>query len=234
MVSELTGREGKPAFIKFFTLAKELTARSEKEGRFIAIDVDMVEVRQLGATDSVKFEVRQWLAQNNQDVKAGRLSAEHADYHQRAYDRWKAGQEMPVEGTPIKGWAVISPAQTEILLHVGIRTVEDLSAVNAEVVARIGMGGVMLKRKAQTWLAQAQDRGPLTMQMTALQQENELLKLNLETLTRQVDALAQTPAPRAETLPVAIAVGDLLDDDGQLGGAPQAEPPKRSHKKKET
>lgn len=185
----LAGKAGKPAYIEFAAVAKHLPKRSEAEGRYVAVDVDMVTVRQLGAPDSSIFEVTRWLAQNKQDVTAGRLPREHADYYEKAYRYWKEGQEMPCEGTPIKGWAVISPAQADTIIRFGLRTVEQLATINGEVMQRIGMGAVDIKNKAMAWVAQAQDKGPLTMQMSALQKQNDVLTLNQAKLTEQLQAL---------------------------------------------
>src|SRR6185295_18164354 len=116
MASELLAKTGKPAYVEFSTMAKELKKRSEEEGRYVAIDVDIVSVRQIGATDSVIFEVERWLQQNKAEVAGGRLPPEHAEHYKRLYQHWKNGQELPVEGTPIKGWAVISPSQAELIV----------------------------------------------------------------------------------------------------------------------
>lgn len=229
MASELLAKTGKPAYVEFSTLAKELKKRSEEEGRYVAIDIDMVEVRQIGATDSVKFEVSRWLEQNRAEVAGGRLAPEHADHYKRLYERWKGGQELPVEGTPIKGWAVIAPSQQETIVRAGIRTVEDLATMNAEAMSKIGMGAVMLKNKATAWVAQAKDKGPLTMQMSSLQAENDLLKLNLSKLTEQVQALhAEKKRPartaRVEEPEDGISLSDITDEE------PQARRPGRPRK----
>lgn len=189
IASDLETRNGKPAFVTFQTIAKEQKKESEHAGRFIARDVDMVTVRQLGATDSVVFKVEQWLAQNRLDVQAGRLAESHAKAYEESYQRWKAGQEMPVSGTPIKSWPVISPAQVEILLRVGIRTVEDLSDLNDEGLRKIGMGAIELKNKAKNWMTASTDKGKLTQDMTALQRTNAQLLDTVTTLTAKVEAM---------------------------------------------
>jgi DNA topoisomerase VI subunit B len=229
MATELLGKTGKPAYVEFSQVAKHLPIQSEKEGRYVAIDVDIVTVRQIGSADSAIFEVDRWHKQNQAEVKGGRLPREHADYYERAYKSWKAGQELPLEGTPIKGWPVIAPSQCEAIIRAGIRTVEDLAQMNGEAMQRIGMGAVMLKNKALAWVAQAKDKGPLTMQMAELQKQNDLLKMNLENLTEQMAAL-QTEKPRSQTVyqpieepQLGIGLSDILDP----------EPSKRSHHRKE-
>ena len=224
MATELQGKIGKPAYVEFSTVAKHLPKRSEAEGRYIAIDVDMATVRQIGAADSVIYEVPKWLAHNKVEVGAGRLPREHAAHYEKMYQLWKSGQELPVEGTPIKGWAVIAPSQAEAIIRAGIRTVEDLAQMNGEAMQRIGMGAVSMKNMAAAWVAQAKDKGPLTMEMASLKSENDLLKLNLAKLTEQVQAMqAEKPgrgqkAPRQEEPSLGITAADLLDDEPQRRG----------------
>ena len=205
---DLTSKDGKPAYIEFSTVPKVLTKQSEKEGRYIAIDEDRVTVRQIGSNDSTIFKVDTWLAQNRIDMQQGRLSPMHKDYYEDAYKRWKAGQEIPVQGTPIKTWPVLSPSQVGALIAVHVRTVEDLSTLNDEGLRRIGMGAIDLKQKAQAWLAQAQDKGPLTMEMANLKKENALLKASLDSVMEQVKALQHQPAAAPSTT---IAADDIID-----------------------
>jgi hypothetical protein len=195
--ADLRQREGKPAYIEFETVPVELTRRSQEEGRYVAEDVDFVTVRQIGSNDSVKFIVKDWLDQNKIEVMQGRLSPQHDELYRESYRRWKAGQEMPVQGTPIKSWPVISPAQVNSCLAIHVRTVEELATLNDEGLKRLGMGGIALKQKAEAWLAQAQDKGPLTMEMAKLKQENDLLKANLESLQATVAELKRDEAKPA-------------------------------------
>lgn len=218
IASDLETRNGKPAFVTFQTIAKHLQKESEEAGRYVAKDVDMVTVRQLGATDSVVFKVEQWLAQNKLDVQAGRLAESHARAYEESYQRWKQGQEMPVHGTPIKSWPVISPAQVEILLRVGLRTVEDLADLNDEGLRKIGMGAVELKNKAKNWMAASLDKGKITQDMTALQRTNEQLQNTITTLTAKIDAMqaemkeAKKPAARGRKKSDDISASDLMDE----------------------
>src|SRR5690242_10009673 len=95
----------KPAHIMFHTGEKHLPKRSEAEGRYVSIDVDFVTVRQPGGTDSVIYEVQHWFDNILPiELSSGRLNPAHAKYYKDAYQRWKEGQEMPVEGTPIRSW----------------------------------------------------------------------------------------------------------------------------------
>lgn len=235
MASELLSKIGKPAYVEFSTVAKEIITRDEHgevvKDYYRARDVDMVTVRQIGSSDSSIFEVTRWLAQNKAEVHGGRLPREHADYYERAYQSWKNGQELPLEGTPIRGWAPIPPSQQETIVRAGVRTVEDLATMNAEACQRIGMGSVMLKNKAMAWVAQAKDKGPATMEIASLKQKNDLLEASVAKLTEQMQALLVAKPRRSEQAAHTdvdseppqrgIGLSDILD-----------EAPTRSHHKK--
>jgi len=220
IAADLTSRNGKPAYIQFHTEARQLIAESKAQGRYVARDVDMVTVRQIGATDSVVFKVEQWLEQNRIDVQGGRLDPGHAAKYEESYKRWKAGQEMPVDGTPIKTWPVISPAQVEVLLRSGIRTVEDLSDLNDEGLRKIGMGAVEMKQKAKAWMLASQDKGKLTQEMATLQKTNEQLQNAVTNLTAKIEAMQQEMKAakkprgrkRADESDESISATDLMDE----------------------
>jgi predicted ATP-grasp superfamily ATP-dependent carboligase len=95
------------------------------------------------------------------------------------YDFWKSGLEIPLEGTPIRGWNVIPNSLQETLLLLGIMTVEDLANVTDEAVARIGTGGQYLRTKAKAWLDASVDKGKLA-------EENAALKLKVDTQGEQI------------------------------------------------
>lgn len=212
IASDLGRRENAPSFVQFFTHAKHLPKKSEQEGRYIAVDVDMVEVRQLGGTDSVKFEVTDWLRRTKEEVRNGRIEEALADKYHEMYRRWKSGQELPVEGTPIRSWPVLSPAQAETCCAIGVRTVEDLAMLPDEGLRKLGMGGVTLKQKAKDWIEAGHDRGKVVQELAAVKQENALLQSTLETLQKHVETLKAAIEMKANET-ASITAESLLDDE---------------------
>lgn len=199
VVGSLLERKERPAYVKFETVAVENAAASLAAGHYVGRDVDYALITPPYSKDVFKVKVEQWKLNMKQDVQNGRMPQEWMDQYLDNYKRWKAGQELPLNGTPIKGWGVISPAQQETLLRMNILTVEDLGGINDEGISRIGMGGHDLKNKANAWLAQLRDKGPLTQEIAAMKAENALLKANVETLTGQVQQLmAQVGATQAQ------------------------------------
>lgn len=218
-INELT-REARPPYVRFERRPVEDKAASLREGRYIAKDVDFVLITPPYSRDCVEQKVSQWLVDIERSMRDGRVPENWVSQWKEGYQKWKNGEEMPLHGTPIKGWGVVSPAQQAMLIAIGCLTVEDLAAINDEGLRRIGMGAIELRDKARNWMASVKDHGEVTLKMSALEHENRVLKNSLETLTKQVDALkAMIPADKpARDYPVEdhreITADDLIDDSG--------------------
>lgn len=212
MASELMEQKARPALLRFELVPMEDKAASVKAGRYQARDVEFVWVKAQGGTDDVCYKVVNWLAYMENEVKGGRFPSLWWEQYQQQLVAWRAKQELPLFGTPIKTWPVISPAQRENLLRIDLRTVEDLAAINDEAASRIGMGSLDLKNKAKAWLAQSEDKGKLTQEMAALQQTNTIQSGQIDSMMRQIDEMrAMLPKKALEKL--------KLDADDEAGEA---------------
>jgi hypothetical protein len=210
-------------FVRFERVAVEDKAGSLEAGHYVARDVDMANVTPPYSKDIMKYKVLNWFEQLKTDSMNGRIPAEWVDKYQAAYAAWKKGQELPVDGFPIKGWGVCSPAQQETLIKMHVLTVEQLAAMTHEGLQRVGMGGVDLKNKANAWLQALKKAGPVTIENAALKKQVEDQSstiLGMETkiaeLSRMVEQFAQSQPLQADAHIGAvsgISVDDLLDED---------------------
>ena len=228
--SDLASREERPAHVWFERVAIEDKAASLAAGRYVAKDVDYVNVTPAYSKDCFRSKVDSWLETVERDVQAGRTPERWMEHWKESYHRWQNGQEMPLTGTPIRGWGVISPAQQETLIRMNCLTVEDLADTNEEGMRRIGMGALDLRNKAKAWLATVADHGPVTIKMAELEKENANLTTQVGTLMEQVMALSsqvkamQGPqgviqggyeAPADDN----IGLSDILPDEEPVVGA---------------
>lgn len=218
-------REERPAFVRFQRRPMKDAAASLRDGRHVSKDIDFALVTPPYSRDVFEQVATDWLAQMEKEVRNNRLPPEWYERYVLSYERWKKGEEMPLNGTPIKGWPVISPAQQQNLIGINVLTVEDLAAANDEGRRRMGMGAQDLCDKAKAWLSQAKDKGPLTMENAALRSENVALKSANEQLEARVKELAERveimqrgglqtqhfdrQAPQEER----IAVSDIIEDE---------------------
>jgi hypothetical protein len=239
IVGEMADRKERPAYVRFERRAVEDKAAGRAAGKFVAKDVDFALVTPPYSRDVFEQVASKWLEQMKREVSSGRLPREWYERYEDSYERWKRGEDMPLNGTPIKGWGVISPAQQKNLTTMNILTVEDLAAANDEGVRRIGMGGGQLRDKAKAWISQMSDKGPLTMENAALKEENRTLKLQVQSLEEKLQAIStrmdilqrggldhETHFEHSEQQP-GIAASDILE---QTAPPPQKRGPGRPRK----
>lgn len=217
-VGELIERKDRPAYVCFVRVPVEDKPASLAAGHFVAKDVDFAHVTPPYSKDIWKVKVSEWFPQLARDVQGERIPQAWVDGYKLQYQAWKNGQELPLNGTAIRGWGVISPAQQETLIKMNILTVEDLAAINDEGIKRVGMGAGELKVKATAWLAQLQDKGPLTLKMAALETENELLKSSVAGMSATMDEMKNQIAALTRSGPVlvqpaGISAAEILEED---------------------
>jgi hypothetical protein len=215
MIEDISERKERPAYVQFETRTEEDKAASARENRYVVREYEVAKLTPPYSKDSIEFHVDTWLADIEKNLRDGRISEDWAKYWRDAYRNWKSGQELPLSGTPIKGWGVISQAQQESLIHINCKTVEDLALVNEEGMRRMGMGALDLRNKAQAWLKSMNDHGGATLKIAALEQENAVLRTSVESLEKKVAALVA--AQPADEPPISydnvheITSSELLD-----------------------
>lgn len=167
---EIAELEERPPYVRFEQRAVEDRNKTQETGIFSYKDVEYVLVTPHGSKDVHEARADKWLEKQKKYADQGRIPVAHYNYFKQAYDYWKQGLEDPETGTPVKGWAAISPAQQNQVLQANIRTVEDLAQANEEALGYIGMGARPLKQKAQAWLMSA-DTGKAANQIQELQKK---------------------------------------------------------------
>lgn len=166
---DLNDPRARPAIVRFERVAVEDKVESLRLGRYVGKDVDMALITPQGTKDIFKKAVKAWLQSNIQAVAEDRLPRDWADHYEKQYEAFKNGQELPLNGTAIRGWGMISPAQQEMIIRCNLPTVEDLANAGGDVLRRLHIGGQELKNKAIAWLAQNEDKGAITQRMAALE-----------------------------------------------------------------
>ena len=178
--------EARPPYVTFEYRAEEDRAASIEAGHYVSKDVPFVLVTPMGSKDRHESPADEWFARREQDAAEGRFPREWLSAFKGAFAEWKAGRELPLNGTSVANWPVASPSQVKMLLDLKVRTVEDLAEANEETLNRLGMGGRTLKQKAQDWLASANDMGKVSEQLAGLRADNEALKQRNDQLEKQL------------------------------------------------
>lgn len=163
-------------FVEFFTEAVEFKAESEKEGRPIFREIPFIRIQHPGDRNNV-------------------LETKVTDHYKQKYAReWRefeARGANEVVGTPLSQWPPMTKSQVKEAEFFGVRTVEQLAAVNDNAIQKIGMGWRELRTKAQTFLGAA--AGNAAQSAQAL--ENERLRGEIEALKASFEAM-QADAPK--------------------------------------
>jgi len=193
--------QARPPFVEFKQIAIHDPKRSNELGYRVTRDVIRAYIMQPGSRDVFEIDAEAWLAQ----IRAKVLDDAHDAYPQEWVDQFfkkcelfKAGQEAPVNGTHVREWPHLSPAQVQNLVAARIITVEDVAALTEEALSRVGMGSRELREKAREWL----EKRDLTK--SALQ-ENEALKSQLADLTARLAELEADKPKRGRPAKIELA-----------------------------
>lgn len=184
--------EVRPPYVQFERRPIEDRDASIKAGRIVCKDVDFVQITPIGSRDVIDKTIPDWFEGLDTQANGGRIPAAWVSQYKAAYKAWQDGQEIPVNGTPIRGWGLISPAMQENCTRANVRTVEDLAQANEESLWRIGMGALDLKNKAIQWIKAQTGPGKLVKENEDLKAKVAAQDVRLETLTKQVADLMAT------------------------------------------
>lgn len=113
------------------------------------------------------------------------------------YNAWKAGQEMPADGTPLASWPGVSPEQVDRLRLLRVRTVEDVAALSDNDIDNFGMGGLAIRQQARIFVEMRKDKSAVAAEVA---QQMGGLHAKIEELQRQLSAKSHD-APEAEGEP---------------------------------
>lgn len=212
MAQPLDIRENRPSYASFERVAiEDRAATIANNGRYTTKDVDMAMITPAGSKDRIPRFVGyngdrlppdpgSWFEELDMQVREERMPPGIAQQYKDAYFAWRRGQEVPLNGTPIKGWSVLSPSQQHNVIASNVLTVEDLAQANAEALGRIGMGAMDLKKKAETWLKASNDVGKvvtenegLLIRCNSLEAQNATLTLRVKELEAELER-AKAPA----------------------------------------
>jgi hypothetical protein len=178
-------QQARPPFVTFKQVAIEDPKRSVELGYRVTRDVDRAYVMQPGSKDCLEIDAKDWLA----SIKRKNLERTHDSFPDewvtalhKKYEAWKDGLEAPLNGTSVKEWPILSPAQAQNFIAIGVLTIEDVAAMTEEAMGRVGMGGRSLRNKARDWIKTRE------MANGALE-ENEKLKKELAELREEFAAM---------------------------------------------
>lgn len=115
-----------------------------------------------------------------------------------AYEAWKQGREVPLDGTPLAVWNGVSTEQAEIFRMKGVRTVESIAALTDTHKQSMGIPGLHeIVENAKRFLT-AQDKGAVARALAQKDAEVESLKAQIAELVEMVKEKVAPADPAAE------------------------------------
>lgn len=121
------------------------------------------------------------------------------------YKAWKAGQEMPLVGTPLAAWNAITPESAEVFKSRGVKTVEDIASLTDAAIEGIPVPHLRdLKRNAKRFIDSAETtRFAAVLAEKDQKLDNQQLELTeqarqIAALMSRVDQLAELAAAKAD------------------------------------
>ena len=167
----------KRLLVVFYRDTLKNESKSEKAGRPIFDEIDLIKIITPGSRDSF----------------VGDATLEYQQRFPAQWQRYKAGKEQLQSGTPLEQLPWISVSQIAEFKAVGCHTVEQLVAMPDAMSQRF-MGHHGIKQRAQAYLDAATSAAPMLM-LTA---ELERRDLQIKELQDQMQALIDAqPKPKA-------------------------------------
>lgn len=111
---------------------------------------------------------------------------------QKPYEAWKAGQDEPIDGTPLEAWPGVTRGQVAHFKLLNIRTVEELAGVNDATMDRLGLGARALVARAKDFVANKNSG------VTALAAQKAELEERLLSMMSRVEELEARLMKRAK------------------------------------
>ena len=192
--------------IRFETRTEEDRGLSIDAGHIVYKDVDWIIVTPHGARDSNEDRAESWIEKKAQASRQGNYDIELLKQIRKAYEAFKDGKELPIEGTPLAMLShLFTPSEIANCKTLNILSLEALAACNEEVIARLGMGGREIKHRAQEAVKLSTNGSGEALKISALQQENQDLKdrmRDMEGVIRDLQAqMSDNPVRRGPGRP---------------------------------
>jgi len=177
-----------------FRILRFFTKYQQRNGQTVA--TDMVEYCGIGKAQSATTvapisHLSRVREDGDPDNPAFRQARERWEVIGPAYEAWKKGQDIPVNGTALAAWAGVTAEQAEVLKSAGLRTVEDVAHATDSIISRVQLPGLRgLQEQARLFLA---GRGSAAIAADLAQKDAELAAMRGELEELKALLLADEP-----------------------------------------
>lgn len=185
-----------------YQIQRQLNAGSNPDKGLIVTFEPIAEKQPDGSFKNVDY-IRIVLGRNDEVVR--RVTQEDKVRFADRYSAYKAGEDMPPDGTPIKDCALATPADVSACKAERIYTLEQLAETPDERLQRAKL--INFKYKCRDWLESQKRHG----YVGELRSQIDTLKAKIDGLESQLRARGETPVdvtPKRKGRPPKVKDGD--------------------------
>lgn len=172
-------------YVEFYRKPMQHDAKSRDAGRAIYDEIDYIRIHTPGDKSSVIERP---------------VTAMDAERFAERYNKWKAGQEEAVSGTPLTAMPGMTPGKVEEYRFFKITTIEQLAEA-ADNLGQKFMGFQGDKARAKAFMEVAANNAPIEKMNAALQERDatiEQLNSRIDAMQQQLGKLAKKSAASAD------------------------------------
>lgn len=138
----------------------------------------------------------------DKNIWAGKVEDKHRQRFGRAYQFFKSGQEMPINGHPLEKLPGITATLLTDLRYMGFASIEDLSRATDQAIGQFH-GGLTWRRKAQLWLdeqkAVESKINDLSAKDDLIAEQGEALRALQEQMAELIANMPKKPGPKPKS-----------------------------------
>lgn len=154
-------RNGKPHFVEYVDVCAP--GQSQRTATPLRI-VDVMRVREDGDPDNPAWQ----------------MAKMKRDLIKPAYEAWKAGQDLPVHGTPLAAWSGLTSEQVEVLRSTGLRTIEELANATESIITRTPLPNMRSIVAQAKMFLDSRDQSRVVADLARKDAELEAMRAQLE------------------------------------------------------
>lgn len=138
--------------------------------------------------DPMEFFAEEFIERKGKEAREGRFDHTWVAQFKEGLAEFRAGREIPRNGTPIMLWERILKSRRELLAQ-RYPTLEDLAAVPDSSLGEVGLDGRVLRDMAQADLQARKDLSPIVRELADAKEDNRRLSELLESVTARLELL---------------------------------------------
>lgn len=195
MVNEVDPENTRKPSITGFIFSTDYNPDPDKPGEFKAAD----RVSWVKAGDLHRSRVSESIPRLMPNPAKKRAADPMWEFIEPSYKRWKAGEEIPVDGTPLAAWPGCDRALAEALKPLGVLTVEHFVGLADHIVGGVGIPDVRRRQTmGRAFLDAQKGQAHIAAELAKRDEEIAKMRREIEQLTAPPSSAPANAVPATE------------------------------------